>query len=232
MDSDESRKQPMIVSHLTEQLIRRQTELVIRDLISGDFAFQSTDNHFIGIERKAADNLMGSLTSGELSDQIRTMQIYSYDVSYVLVEGFLGIDNLGHMKTNFQAYSYIWEYWQAFKAEAQEAGVRFIESPNITRTSHVIATIYDYWQSTTHNALRVWDGRILKDHPVQVKMLAQIPGWGISKSQKALKHMHNLRAVLDASIHERCAIPGIGGKLAGRIDDVLNENMEEKFNIE
>lgn len=82
MDADEARKQTAIKLELATRL---GDDFEVDNLYSGDFAALDTPLS-LGVERKKFSNLVQSMGSGELDEQM-TRLVNTYDVPVLLVEG-------------------------------------------------------------------------------------------------------------------------------------------------
>jgi len=214
-DADEAQKQPRLVAALKAEA---------KQFKFGDYAFQTVTGLWVGLERKGADNLVGSLLTNELTSQLRGL-IGCCDIPYLLREGWMTVTSKGYIRTEHKVYELPWGYLEDYLAEIQEAGIRLVHSPNVSFTPTVIRNLYNFWRKPEreHMALKQVKEANFKEFQRPLRRLANFAGYGPEKSHIALSHFKTLRAYFNASPVERMMVKGIGPSLARSLEKELDE---------
>lgn len=145
MDQDEARKQPWIKGRLAEM---HEGDFDVRDLECGDFAALDAPLT-LGIERKALNNLVGSVMNNEIDDQLSRMRD-TYDVSVILVENFPTASPSGKLALPGRKPEYPYGLFVASMIDWFGRGIWPLFVTNQTATPWWISYIYRWCMKMEH----------------------------------------------------------------------------------
>lgn len=194
-------------------------DAVVKLLPAGDYWFKTRTGERVIIERKEVDNLMSSLFSNELTDQLRNALRHA-DIVYLLIEGWRTVDHDGHVRTKWKTYSVTWDYVENYLDELQDVGIKLRYSPNSTGTVRSLKSLYNLYQKEERMALkRIKRSKFKQDHP-GVEILHAIFQGGVDRKRALaiLEQFGSVKGFDKANLKQRMAVPGIGRKLAARYD--------------
>lgn len=144
MSHDEARKNPGIHTGL----LKLVPELRVEPLYAGDFAALDTPIG-LGVERKSFSNLMSSMGTGELDEQMAKM-VEVYDFPVLLVEGLPAPNAVGKV-TVWGAqtkHNYGWIVGTLAGWYARGILPYFVDKP--AATPRVVAALYHYAEKPDH----------------------------------------------------------------------------------
>jgi len=181
----------------------------------------------VSIERKEAGNLISSLNSGELAEQIQKMQAQAR-AKILLIEGFITATSAGRVRTKDMTHGITWAYlWDSILTFQMKYNLLLDFTPNDYFTAKRIKELYKYFQKETHlSDTRTMQPTFPKDTPEPIKILSRFEGYGEETARKVLQKFGTLRTYFSASLKERETISGIGPIKAEEIDKILD--MEVK----
>jgi len=181
----------------------------------------------VSIERKEAGNLISSITSGELSEQVQKMEVAK--VKILLIEGFITAISTGQVRTKDKVHNVTWSFlWNSVLTLQMKHNLLLDFSPNSHFTAKRIKELYAYFQKETHMSdTRIMQKSFPRNTPASVKVLCEFEGYSEGTARKVLKKFGTLRNYFSASIKEREAISLIGPVKSKVIDEVLDERLEE-----
>ena len=199
---------------------------VMKSLKFGDYNFIGLINSSkvqISIERKEAGDLVTSITSGELAEQVRKMNDNA-KVKILLREGFITATSDGKVRTKARTHGVNWSFlWDSIMTLQLKYNLALDESPNDYFTPKRIRQLYAYFQKPTHFS----DERVMKLNPVSsirsINVLSSFDGYAEGTAKKVLKQFGTLRNYLNADDKSREEMPGIGRVKARIIDETLDE---------
>lgn len=137
MDQDEARKNPAVRNDLKAAL---GDSFDVDNLYVGDFAALDTPLS-LGIERKAFSNLIQSLCSNELDEQLSKM-VEVYDVSVLLVEGLPAPNRAGKVRVYGAQRSYPYSWVVSSIAAWGMRGVLPLFVQSVKATPMTVAALY------------------------------------------------------------------------------------------
>lgn len=191
----------------------------------GDYQFTGYGNTKICIERKEAEDLVGSILNGHLAEQIQKMQ---GDVKILLIEDFLTCTSQMKVRTKYKVRNVSWNaIWNYLQTAQREAGILLDLSPNTHATPIRIKSLYHYYQQPEHKSIR---GAMLPSPSIQtpVRMLMCVEGYAQATVNKVLNKFGTLRSYFNATVKERQNVPDVGPIKAQVVDKALDEPLEEE----
>lgn len=211
MDTKEAAKHPIILKGLGDYAELRQ-------LIAGDYAFETRFQKLARIEHKTWDGLISDIGTRRVTDQLRRQQ---NDISILLIEGWITTTHGGTIRTQakeyrHRPYTWLWNYLMSI----QLGGVYIYLSPNEYMTSKVILSVFDYLNKQEHTALAQRQ-KLISMHPgltpKQVSF-SSIPTIGNERAKSLDEYFHHsLYELCNASVEEIAKTEGIGVKRANLI---------------
>lgn len=182
-------------SYLVALLRGEGLSVEVRELAAGDYRWQSPLGEF-GLERKTAHDLLASLESGRLDDELRRL-VEDVACPVLLVEGGLeyfsghpGPDGWRARGVRLEAVLLKLLSWQ-FR------GVYLYPLPADGRTAWFIASLYRWTQKKGHQ--RFARSPVLPNLaplPPGAAVLCALPGIGEKRALEILKGGHTLRRIL------------------------------------
>lgn len=219
-------------------------------LDSGDFVFEGngpTGNVFVGIERKALGDALGSMRSSRYAgDQAKRMS-YAYDVCYLLIEGLYRPSADGLLETHNgrewkpytlaakgpQAKQY-WQYSELDKhivSMENKKNIVMVRSGSPMETVWQIVNRYQWWQ-------KPWDSHQSCD-PIKLQaelmfsevsllrsMANQIPGIGWERSKLVEQYFGSINRMADA-LSSEWREAGFGEKLAVKFYSLMRKDFRK-----
>jgi len=205
-------------------------ESIVVSLDTGDYSFKGWDNKIIAIERKSVNNLLSSISSGELADQLGRM-LENIDVPILLIEGDIKPDPRtgyavldGHMPTRFN-YDAIVNHIHVW----QLRGMLIERTRSETDTAHRILSLAKMYAENKSvpsiKRKRHLDFSSKKD-PV-LNIVAAFPGIGTDRAKSLLRTHGTLQQLCCSSKDELRAAPGIGETAARTVYDLSHKIWQE-----
>jgi ERCC4-type nuclease len=202
-----------------------------------DYSWESKDGTRVGVERKSVSDLLQSLSSGRLSDQLRRL-CAECDFPVLLIEGPLDTNSKGFIVTRRWATTRLkngklkkvkkqrvtgWKlhsFIPAVYGYARLLGVTIMYSPHIDDTADVIRWMYEWDQKGSHSALLVPKRTKLQSPKQGVLALASLVG--PHAATILCEHFGSLRGVVDHAA-EAGKVKGIGPVTAKKLLKVIDE---------
>lgn len=211
-DIDEQVKHPNIISGLGDYA-------EIRQLISGDYAFNTRFGRLARIELKTVSDLIGSIATGRMSEQLAKMP--RGDIKILLVQGWLTVNHNGYLRTKSRSwkrpYNWLWNYLLS----AQCAGTYIYLSPNEFLTPRLIISIFDWFNKDEHSAMAQRQ-RLGIMHPQLTPkqlMFCTIPGVGDGLAKALDKYFHHsMQELCNAPLDEIEKVESISEKKKGDVE--------------
>lgn len=213
-DSNEMALHPKVVARLGEYV-------EVAPLKSGDYAFNTAWGKVARIEYKKWDDLIASIGSKRLNDQLRR-QLEDNDLSILLCEGMITSTASGKIKTIKKEYPQPWWWLWNYLTSVQMAGTYIYFSPNEYLTPRIIIALFEYCQKEEHNVMTKRQ-RLITMHPSLTphqRSFTAITGSGVGdETAKILddKYHSSIAELCQASIAELMSIPGISKLRATKI---------------
>jgi ERCC4-type nuclease len=197
----------------------------------GDYVFSGANSHVVTFERKEVGNLIGSIESGQLSNQLGIM-LEKCDVSVLLVEGDVRPDYRtggcvlhGHHDSRFR-YDALMNCLHAW----QLRGVLVERSINESDSAHRIISLFKMYQDDksviTLKKKTHMDFSLKRDAILSI--VAEFPGLGVTKARNLLRDHGSIQQICSSSPDELQITHGIGKELAKRIYETSREIWSEK----
>ena len=217
-------KNPILVD-VTEpkEIFGKLLPLSVWDNIDCDYCFNGYGDIKITIERKNSEDLISSILSGHLSEQIQKMP---GDVRILLIEDFLTCTSQLKVRTRYGVKNISWNFiWNYLQTAQRDAGILLDSSTNMNVTPLRIKSLYKNYQEPEHKSLRA----VMLPNPKlpkPIRTLMTFGGYSQDTAIKVLKEFKTLRNYFNADVKER-EIPGIGPVKANEIDSVLDMEVED-----
>ena len=208
MSADEARKNPPVKLALSSIL---KDEFEVEQLYSGDFAALDTPLS-LGVERKTFANLVMSLASNELDEQLSRM-VDIYDIPVLLIEGLPAPQGNGRVRVYGaqRDYPYAWiinsisAWWMR--------GVLPIFVDKQKSTPLTVAALYDLAKKTEHRECFA-PKRILptlRPMTMAERVMMQFPGVGEKRAS-----LFRGQALADLATQDEEAWQAQLGKVTGK----------------
>lgn len=192
---------------------------VIVPLDVGDYQFWSHEGWQVTVERKEIGNLLSSLSSGQLVDQL-TRLVKAADIPILLTEGRIGVDEDnkvlvdGHWSSrwNFDSVANFLLSWQM-------RGVYLIQTHGWRDTAARLLSISEFFAKPEHDS-HLQRQRLFSLAPTRNPKLALVrclPGIDITLGQRLLSTFPTILDICQASVEQLTEVEGIGKEKANRI---------------
>jgi len=177
-------REPISVAQKIQEL---GEECQVKRMEVGDYVW-ACPSGIVRVERKAVTDLLGSMTSGRLNDQLRKLVAES-SIPILLIEGKIGewrgkVDvsrgHSFHSQWSFNAVDNILLSWQL-------AGLYLSHAPTLMRTPERIISLYNLTQKEEHSALNRQKIINLKEDAPSITTLVTFPGIGIKRARQIMR---------------------------------------------
>ena len=179
-----------------------EVDCLVGRLEFGDYAWDCPTG-FVKVERKSVTDLLGSMTTGRLNDQLRNLVTASH-IPILLIEGKIGENLRGkvdvtrghsfHSQWSFSAVDNLLLSWQL-------AGVYIAHAPTLARTPERILSLYNLTQKEEHSALNRQKIINLKEDKPPVTTMVTFPGVGIKRARSVMRE-HTLMQLAKMDLKE------------------------------
>jgi len=217
VDSKEASKASKIVSAL-----KKDFEIKIEDLFTGDYHILSSEAKGFIVERKTTTDLVHTLRTNRLWDQLRRLSYVSNAKPLLLLES-----SISKIKkfTGFSLESVI----ALLTSITLDWNIPIVFSSNVRSTVYVLAHLArkaSKKKASYYSIRYVRKALSLNDQARSI--IEGFPMISASKSVALLKHFRTVKNVVNASFEELKHVPGIGTKLASKIVEVVNHEFKEE----
>lgn len=199
-------------------------------LAVGDYLFFTVNREKVIVERKAISDLLNSLRSGRLQEQVRNTITHA-DVPILLVEGFMTSTKEGRIRHKAGVSKWRYNAMQNFLMTAQLAGMYVLHSPNTFFTPQILKSLFAYFQKEEHESLRKRPRSIVLypagDRERQKDLLATIPGIGPELAGRLLERFESPLAVFVASDEDLLEVSGVGKKKVEMMRKMIGEGARK-----
>lgn len=195
-------------SGIAARLAEAGVEVLVEELESGDYVVANG----VGVERKAAADLVLSILDGRLMPQIELLSA-SYERPFFLIEGdMFNTRSQIREEALIGALSYI----------ALLKSIPILYSANAAQTATMLLTMHRH--ATEGLGYEVpMRGSKPKDRSSQAQFLVEgLPGVGPNSAKKLLAHFGSPRSVFLAQAEQLKKVPGVGPKTITSIEEVLD----------
>lgn len=208
LDQNEARQSPWILKELKPLI-----PVTVQDNDVGDVICEETPITY-GIERKALNNLAGSLASNELDDQLSRM-LDAFDASFLLVEGLPTPGPDGRFRAYGTANSYSYAWFMGAILGWTLRGIIPILVPSMKATARAIASIHNTCAKPDHR--ETYEPRRLLPNlrmaPLTQRILMQIDGVGPTRAEQTpFEHPYQIGEASLATMKKL-----LGPKTGGRV---------------
>lgn len=213
----------------------------IEDMVTGDYAWASWRGESVGWERKYITDLLSSLGSGRLADQLRRLAT-EFDVAGILGEGPIEVDREGNI------LDYYWSTKNGRRAKVNKTtnwklrhvqvavysfmrllGVNYLYSPSIQWTPHIIRWLYEWDQRPYHTGIYTAPKKDLHVPTPGAVALAGLVG--PKRAHLLLAKFGTMRQVCQASKTELLGVRGIGEGAVNKLEAGLDQYYDPKGSI-
>ncbi len=206
---------------IRQYVVARGGTCLVETLGYGDVAMLGHNNLTVGIEIKEADDLLASMRSGRLFEQVSGM-IGFYDQPILLVYGYLSWHNDGTLRTKVGLReSPPWPNYTSLMGAMLSLGACGVLTPPWQRdegdAAEMICRIYTWFNKEEHHSLTKRARPFMFGNAESLRamhIVTGIPRVDAGIARRLLTHFGTPLAVLSASEQELLAVKGIGPKLA------------------
>ena len=178
-------------------------------LFSGDMFFLSVNWQKIGVERKEVSDLINSIGSGRMANQLQNMLDY-YDISILLIEGSLRVQS-GQILNEHGGTRWLLEAYRNFIRTWQDRGITIERTTDSEDTVERLKELYAYYQKPCHT------GGYTRKIAGDPRLLAFPPSVGAKTGKKILDHFGSLSNVAVATVDDLMSVDDVGAKRAEAI---------------
>ncbi len=206
---------------IAQALISRGWAVEIVELPSADYLHIRQDGETIAIERKTASDLLNSLSSGRLSEQLRHARD-RYSLPVLLIEGDLRMDPDGVLRADGRRTGWQYAAVEGALAVVQLAGILVYRWP-IVDTPNSLNRILNLLDKPSHDLLsrkaRPVFVSLNPEYTQQVWCLSALPGIGPETAASLLETYGSIWNVMKAVVEDPEAVQSvkIGGRRLGKI---------------
>jgi len=190
-------------------------------LPAGDYRFD-TQSGLVLIERKEVSDLISSITSGHLSEQIREIAKVA-KIAIILIEGSMTCTTDGNIRTTNRIWKQGWNSVWNYLMGCQMHGFVLDFSPNQLFTIRRIVSLYDYFNKDKHESLTAVTAP--PGISRQVRVLSCFPGISGIRAQRLIEYFGSLRRVFNAKWQDRVEVERVGQSASKNIDELLDEEL-------
>ncbi len=215
-------REPLTVRQaLAREAANHNAEVTETRLPVADFAAWGDDDQSLGIERKQASDLLGSISAGRLQRQLDQIA-QEHTITALIVEGSIE-DALAYIEASGHPTGNRRRDVHDYLLSLLLSGVRVVQTKDVEDTARTVvslARLLDNPAKSPHALAARMTGR-----PVQAIMLEMVPGIGPGLAQTLLDRFGSLRAVAQASDYELRQIKGLGPTRAQALARVLDRSF-------
>lgn len=196
-------------SEVIRYLVAKNVKIETNQLAVGDYVLSSR----LGVERKTVDDFLNSLLSGKLFAQIRALREgYSRPILIIEGEGLLTKRNINHNALFGSIVSIIVDF-----------GVAIITTASAQETADLLNIMASREQKEGDRAVAVRGEKIAMSFHEQQRFIVEgLPHISAVLAERLLQHFGSIRAIVNATEEDLCAVPGIGKNIAAEIVKILN----------
>lgn len=203
----------------------------------GDVAFEGRGEGgksvMIGVELKTVGDLIGSLRTNRINDQLIGL-VDTYDHRWLVIEGEWRVDRAGLVLTQGRGGTWRAAHGKMTVGELENrittlemmGGLRVRRTFNRADTLRFIGGLYRWW---TDRALDAHTSHLTVYQPSLIVPVSQfrattmtLPGIGRKTSKLVETHFQTLRRAFAAHSSDWTQVEGIGPKTASAIQDVID----------
>lgn len=163
-----------------------QAQVEVVALPFGDYYLHTPAQELVAIERKTVSDLLNSIASGRLADQLSRC-LTGAKVTILLIEERLDTWSIG---------SWTWLSIRNYLLSLKVAGVVIEQTENLEQTASRLVQLEQYFAKPTHAALIAKHGEVNR----RVAGLTWIQGIGPITAEKVLSNLHTLHNVGAATV--------------------------------
>ena len=210
-----------------EKIREMGVEVEISWLEAGDFLVKGGE-HILLIERKSVSDLVNSVISKRLFDQLDALA--HQEVPFSLMITGDPKDAWRKFRSMGRDPSLVWNVFLGIQNELALSGVPTIVVPDEDLVPKTLYLLAKKMETGVRPSLRVVKrSRTLADE--QVEVLGTIRGLGIVKAKAIIERFKTLKRVANANLAELAEVRGIGKKIAKHIVEVFTTPYEEAKEI-
>lgn len=201
----------------------------------GDYVFFSHDNKKVVIERKTPGDLLTSLQTGRLQDQLKRL-VEDCDYPFLLIEGHMFATEDGFVRFKSQTLKWKFTSVQNILITAQLSGVYLVFSDNRRCTAAVVEAMFNYFQKEEH--LSLLRPKVFRPFPddlttIREMIVAAVPGIGPELSKRLIETFGTPAEVFLANKEELMKVEGIGpSKVEKMIEVIFPKYTEDGERVE
>lgn len=187
----------------------------------GDFVIEGKKR--VAIERKTIHDLLTSVSSGRLQDQIYRLTTDGMDVIILGIEGSMVSDENGYVvDKNNRPSGWKWTNILGILTTVSALGVIIHWVPETQYAEYIFSQV-QYWDKDKHSSIRIApvfpSGNTVYDGKKRVLM--SLPGIAEDLAERALS-MYSVKEIVD-NPDILIKVPGIGKKKVQAVKEILND---------
>ena len=201
----------------------------VTPLAHGDLLVTADDGALLAVERKTANDLLGSIRDGRLWPQLVGMREQT-PWSYLVITGSLTCSADDKVQTDLGVTGWAWGSLQGALLKAQELGGMIVFARDDSEYESTIMRLAAHSHETEVVLQAVKRPSILSDGE---KILAAMPGVGAERVMSILNHTRTPGWALALLTHvdEKEHIPGIGRATRKKVRAALGLRDDEELSV-
>ena len=205
---------------LVENLQALGAQVKVGDLEAGDFVISGD----MAIERKHASDFVESINDGRLFNRLGKIRL-SFKRPVFLVAGDVYSTRTGIRREAIDSAL-------ARLATIEGVTVLYVRENDASGTASLIYRLAKHAQAGQGYEVAFRRGKVEPGMQQALFAIEGLPGVGPATAAKALNHFRSLHAMVNASVDELCAVPGIGPNKAQKLFECIHWVMPEGTSAE
>jgi ERCC4-type nuclease len=201
--------------------------VAIQTLDAGDYWVATNDNKILIIERKTADDFVGSIIDGRIFHQVANMQTLRDQGywSYVMITSAIQRNSDGTVFTTLDR-KFSWNAVQGAKLSIQELGIPIIECGGDTDFEDAIMRLAE---RSRDDFVRIAPARKPRFFGGGATLLLGLPGIGLETVDRVLEYCGTAAWALSefSDLESKLKIPGIGPGMKANVRWALGLKDDE-----
>jgi ERCC4-type nuclease len=205
---------------IIEKLQALGAQVKVGDLEAGDFVISGD----MAIERKQAHEFVESINDGRLYNQVGKIRL-CFKRPVFLVSGDVYSTRTGIRREAIDSAL-------ALLATMDGVTVLYVRENDTAGAANLIYRLAKHAQAGQTYEVAFRRGKVEPGIAQALFAIEGLPGVGPATAVKALNHFRSVHAVINASIDDLCAVPGIGRSKAQKLFESIHWRMPEGVSAE